>query len=240
MDSVSQPEGAFTKELPGIAARVRDAAKRILARDGFSGVTINSVAEEAGEYRTAVAYYFGGKRGLLEAVADSITPYEACVEAVARCDALPPGPERVAAHVSALRAMAEDQESFRAFFELFPHLLREEGLRQHFADLNEWYRALDVRMLGITPRDPEELRYVASILVASVDGLAFQACLDPDRVDLKKAFAVLERAVTALLPTLAAAEPVEPVDAGVPPKAATSRPGAASSRRPWHSQDGQA
>jgi AcrR family transcriptional regulator len=239
LDSVSQPEGAFTKELPAIAARVRDAAKRILARDGFSGVTINSVAEEAGEYRTAVAYYFGGKRGLLEAVADSITPYEACVEAVAQCDALPPGPERVAAHVSALRAMAEDQESFRAFFELFPHLLREEGLRRHFADLNEWYRALDVRMLGITPRDPEELRYVASILVAAVDGLAFQACLDPDRVDLKKAFAVLERAVTALLPTLAAADSVEPVDSGVRAEAATSRPGAASSRRPWHSQDGQ-
>jgi len=125
------------KELPGLAAGVRDAAKRILARDGFSGVTIHSVAEEAGEYRTAAACYFCGRQGLLEAAADSITPCEAWVEAVARCDALPPGPERVAAHISVLREMAEDRESFRAFFEMLPHLLREEGPRQHFADLNE-------------------------------------------------------------------------------------------------------
>jgi AcrR family transcriptional regulator len=206
LDLISQPKGAYTKELPEIAARLRDAAKRLLARKGYSSVTINSVAEEAGEYRTAVAYYFGGKRGLLEAVADSVTPYEACVEAVARCDGLPPGPERVSAHVSALRDMAEDQESFRAFFELFPHLLREEGLRQHFAELNEWYREVDIRMLGIVPRDDEEIRCVASILVACVDGLAFQACLDPEGVDLKKTFAMLERAITVLLPSLAADE----------------------------------
>lgn len=203
MDSVSQPDAVFTKELPEVAARIRDAAKRLLAREGFKGVTINSVAEEAGEYRTAVAYYFGGKRGLLEAVADSITPLEECVAAVAACDALPPGPERVAAQVAALRDMAEDQVSFRAYFELFPHILREEGLRKHIADLNEWYREVDVRMFGITPRDPEELRYVAALVVAAVDGLAFQACLDPERLDLKKAFAVLERALATLLPHLA-------------------------------------
>jgi len=95
-------------------------------------------------------------------------------------------------------------------------------------------------MLGITPRDPQELRYVASTLIAAVDGLAFQACLDPDRVDLKEAFAASEHAVTALLPTVAADEPVEPVDADLPTEAATSGPGPASSRRPWPSQDSQA
>ena len=198
MDPTSRPEATFARELPEIATRLRDATKRILARDGFKGVTINSVAEEAGEYRTAVAYYFGGKRGLLQAVADAITPYEACVRAVSTCDDLPPGPERVAAQVDALRLMAEDRESFRAFFELFPHVLREESLRRNLADLYEWYRELDVRMFGITG-DSEELRDAASVLLAAVDGLAFQACLDPDRVDLKRAFAMLERAVAAVL-----------------------------------------
>jgi AcrR family transcriptional regulator len=217
MKPLRKPKGAFARELPETPARLRDAAMRILARDGFSGVTINSVAEEAGEYRTSIAYYFGGKQGLLEAVAEAVNPYEEVVEGIARCDEIAPGPERVAAQVGALREMTEDKEAYLAFFELLPHVLRDEGLRTNLSDLYEWYREVDVRMFGVNSSGPEDLWYAGAIVAAVCDGLALQASLDPDRIDLKKAFAMLERALNAVLPSLSVdwpSPPEEPTPAG--------------------------
>ena len=182
LDDNEVPKEASTPPLPEVAVRLRDATKRLLARDGFDSVTIGAIAQESGEYRGSIAYYFGGKPGLLAAVADSICPREACVDAVAACEEYPPGPERVQAQMAALRAMAEDRDGFRAFFELFPHILREEGLRRNLVALYDWYRELDVRMFGVTGGDSEELKYVAAVVLGAVDGLAFQACLDPENV----------------------------------------------------------
>ena len=101
--------------------------------------------------------------------------------------------------MAALQAMAQDREAFRAFFELFPHILRDEELRQNLVALYDWYRELDMRMFGLDGVDPDDLKYSAAIVLAAVDGLAFQACLDPDNFDLEKAFAVLGRVVTSYL-----------------------------------------
>jgi AcrR family transcriptional regulator len=190
---------ASSAPLPEVAQRLRDATKRLLAREGYGAVTIGAIARESGEYRGSIAYYFGGKSGLLAAVADSICPREACVGAVAGCEAYPPGPERVHAQMAALRAMAEDRDAFRAFFELYPHILRDDELRKNLTALYDWYRELDERMFGVSTEDPEELKYAASVVLAAVDGLAFQACLDPEKFDLVKAFGALERMISVFL-----------------------------------------
>ena len=199
LDETGVPREASSPPLPEVAVRLRDATKRLLARDGFDAVTIGAIAQESGEYRGSIAYYFGGKSGLLAAVADSICPREACVDAVAACEEYPPGAERVRAQMAALQAMAEDRDSFRAFFELFPHILREDELRQNLVALYDWYRELDVRMFGVAGDDSEELKYVASAVLAAVDGLAFQACLDPENFDLEKAFSALRHVMTVFL-----------------------------------------
>lgn len=51
---------------------ILDAAFRILARDGYQGLTARSVAEEAGTNLALVNYYFGGKKGLLLALYDEL------------------------------------------------------------------------------------------------------------------------------------------------------------------------
>lgn len=51
---------------------ILDAAFRILARDGYQGLTARSVAEEAGTNLALVNYYFGGKKGMLLALYDRL------------------------------------------------------------------------------------------------------------------------------------------------------------------------
>ena len=51
---------------------ILDAAFRILARDGYQGLTARNVAEEAGTNLALVNYYFGGKKGMLLALYDRL------------------------------------------------------------------------------------------------------------------------------------------------------------------------
>lgn len=51
---------------------ILEAAFRILARDGYQGLTARNVAEEAGTNLALVNYYFGGKKGLLLALYDEL------------------------------------------------------------------------------------------------------------------------------------------------------------------------
>ena len=121
---------------------------------------------------------------------------------VAAAEQHPPGEERVRAQMTGLQAMAEDRDSMRAFWELLPHILRDERLRGDFAAVYDWYRRLDVRMFGVDSPEREELMYAGALVVAAVDGFALQACLDPEGFDLDKAFAVLQRLVTSFVQSL--------------------------------------
>jgi AcrR family transcriptional regulator len=48
--------------------QILEAARHVLAADGYSGTTTRAVAERAGVQLSLVHYHFGGKRGLLAAV----------------------------------------------------------------------------------------------------------------------------------------------------------------------------
>lgn len=53
-------------------ARILSGARALLSADGVSAFTIDAVAERAGVARMTVYYQFGSKRGLLEALFDSL------------------------------------------------------------------------------------------------------------------------------------------------------------------------
>lgn len=226
MDHLKPPSTDLSATLDPVAIKLVAAARKLLAERGFRAVTINSVTAEAGEYRTSVAYHFGGKAGLLAAVADSICPRKACAAAVAECERYPAGGDRVAAQIAALQAMAEDGDAFLSFFELWPHILRDEELRKNLASLYDWYRELDVRMFGVEGGDSDELKYAAALVLAAVDGFAFQACLDPVTFDMSKAFAVLRRLVTGLVQSALSAQLLdsEPAISPAPPLASHVSP----------------
>jgi AcrR family transcriptional regulator len=183
--------------LPPTAARLCRAARDLLVRDGFPALTVEAITQAAGENKASVRYYFGNKAGLLAALVDSLTPRGEIASMIAHTDPLPPGRERLKAHIDGLRGLMDDMDSFRAQYYLLPHILIDEELRPQIAALYEWHRQLNVRMLGIqVPTERERmLRSVGALLTAAVDGFAMQALLDPEGFQLDEAFDALEELV---------------------------------------------
>src|SRR5512137_2868963 len=135
-----------TAQLSPTARKLVAAARRLLARGGYEALTVEAVAAEAGAYRDAVRYYFGSKAAFVATVVDALA-HEQSLEGALKTRDLPAGGERVRALVDADRRLAEDLGSFRDFFTILPHALRDDELRERVARLYDWYRALYVRAL---------------------------------------------------------------------------------------------
>jgi AcrR family transcriptional regulator len=205
--------GAPLAELPATARRILEAARRILERDGYAGLTYEAIAAESGEYKDSVRYHFGGKAGLVAAVVDS-SVHDASLAIFAQARELGDARERVAAVVGASRELPGADDAW-LMWELLPHVTRRQDLRARVADLYEWYREHYLELFSADPGDartagaiPVDLaRDFASILLAVLDGLAMQKALDPDRVDLDAVFELWLRIVTASLESFGEAAP---------------------------------
>ncbi len=186
------------------AIRVLTAAQRILAERGLSALTLNAVAEESGENKAMTKYYFGNKAGLIAALVDAAV-HDECLESASRMQGVT-DQDRTRRLVDELQHMSEASPSFLAFYDLLPHALRNDDLRPRLATLYEWYLHLKLDWLGLDPDgDVElraELRPLAQLLSAVIDGLALQALIDPQRFDIEAAYAMLERILTLVLPEL--------------------------------------
>jgi AcrR family transcriptional regulator len=190
-------QGDSQTSLPPIAYRLLEAARRLAVKRGYESITIERVASEARQYRASVSYYFGNKANLIEQLADFISARGSMSRVADEVQALPVGEDRLRAHIDALRSEVENQESFMAFFVLLPHMFLNENLRDKEIELYEWWLDLTVRMFGVDASDfsDGELRTLAGVVTACVDGLAIQACLDPARFDIRGSFEMLERLV---------------------------------------------
>jgi AcrR family transcriptional regulator len=175
------------------------AARRLLARGGFEALTVEAVAAEAGAYRDAVRYHFGSKAAFIATVVDALA-HDQSLEGARKTRDLPAGAARARALVDADRRLAEDLGSFRDFFTILPHALRDEELRERVARLYDWYRALYVEALdGDDPSRAADLGAYAHLMAAMTDGLAVQKLLDPERVDLESLYALWARLLEGAL-----------------------------------------
>jgi len=186
-------------ELSPTARRLVAAARRLLARDGFEALTVEAVAAEAGAYRDAVRYHFGSKAAFVATVVDALA-HDQSLEGATKTHDLPSGGQRIRALVDADRRLAEDLSSFRDFFTILPHALRDDELRERVARLYDWYRRLYADALdGDDPARRAVLEAHAHLMAAMTDGLAVQKLLDPPRVDLEALYrlwtAMLERSL---------------------------------------------
>ena len=106
------------------------------------------------------------------------------------------GEERLQRYIEGQTRLAADADSFLVFFDLLPHVIRDERLRERVAALYEWYYTMNLEWLGLDEkvRAANRERYLGfvSLMVAVVDGLALQAALRPKGFDLEQAFSVLE------------------------------------------------
>lgn len=181
--------------LPAVARDIVAAATRLILRDGYKGLTLRAVAAEANVYGDSVRYYFGGKNGLVEAVALSLS-HDLSLNTLASVRAIADEDERMRAIAEVNRRIAEDTDSYRVYWELFPHILADRRWMAREAEDYEWYRRLYAHFFPRRPAefrdlpDPERARNMASLMVAVGDGLAVQKALDPDGVDLPAIFAL--------------------------------------------------
>jgi AcrR family transcriptional regulator len=106
--------------LPPTARRILAAARTLLERGGFSALRLQAISQASGEPKASIAYYFGNKAGLVEALVDSLI-HDANRALIIETEKLPLGGERVHALVDGERRIVADTEYFRVFFEVLPH-----------------------------------------------------------------------------------------------------------------------
>lgn len=100
-------------------ARIRDAAVRLLGRDGFAATSVRAVASAAGVSPALVLHHFGSKEGLREACDAYI------VDAViGRKDELAGDRE---ASVNAMQRWLADVEQFRPELDYMARMLTDDG-----------------------------------------------------------------------------------------------------------------
>lgn len=181
------------------AQRLLAAAQRLLTSGGFEALKLSAIARAAGESKASIGYHFGNKGGLVTALVDSFA-HDANRGLIEDTGQLPKGEERIHALIDGETRIAADAESYQSFFEVLPHALRDEDLRERVAALYDGYRETVLRCLDAAdPAAKEQLRPFAMLMIAIVDGLAIQHVLDPDVADVAAATDLWERLVRPYL-----------------------------------------
>ena len=185
-----------TPDLSPTAARILEAARRVLSRDGFRGLTFETIAKEAGENPALIRYHFGSKAGLLTALVDSVM-YQEAVELIEQLTAVPAPATSVASRCSrCTRGCRRTPTRTATSSSCVPHILRDDELQPHLRDLFDWYRKLDAWALKDAgdKEPPAHIAPMALLTVAIADGIALQKLADPD-LDVEPAFDLWRRLV---------------------------------------------
>jgi len=186
--------------LPETAQKLLLAAKAIIANEGFHALTLNSVSTLSGENKAMISYYFGNKAGLVAAVLDSVIHDEYITSQDRMKDVRPR--DRCQKLIDEMRRMDTASEEFRVFFELLPHVLRDETLRRRIALLYQWYWSLKLEWLGLPggagALDDPDLLGLTQLLSAVIDGLAVQLAIDPG-LDLANPYRVFQEMLASTI-----------------------------------------
>ena len=189
------PVGEPIANLSPSAQRLLTAAQRILAREGFAGLTLEALQAESGMNKSAVWYHFGGKPGLVAALVDVVEQEESrrLLDEVEKGTGLD---ERLEAFAGAQGQLERHADRYAQFFELLPHVLRDDELRATFARQMAWYREADRTVLAPEDAslDDPTLEALSALTVAVEDGLAIQHAADPT-VDLSAALSLWKRLI---------------------------------------------
>ncbi len=190
--------GYITSELSSTAQRILAAAQRVLQRDGYSGVTLQRVADEADEHKSLVTYHFGTKAALLTLLVDSLW-HDLDVELFHTADSLPQDSElRIQALIDAQRRLGHLTVQQQMYQDLFPNLTRGEATRRHLAALMHSYRDLHRGFLAATGLPDDDVAALAGLVLAVGDGMAVSLLVRPGEVDDDAVYALLEDMVLAL------------------------------------------
>jgi AcrR family transcriptional regulator len=184
------------------ARRILAAARRVLLRDGFGGLTFDAISAEAGENRALIRYYFGNKGGLVTALVDWMD-HKDTLALVKRLAAGEQERENFTVLLRLQRDNCKAVRENRLFYDLVPHILRDPAMRKRLAGMYKWYREFDGRVLApdAAPQKKAEAERLASLAIAVYDGMILQRACDP-AFDVDAAYETWERLMRSALEEL--------------------------------------
>lgn len=164
--------------------KLLEAARALLRERTYGNITARDLVAASNTNLGSIGYHFGSKEALLnEAIG---LAFEEWADAVIRATPIDPGPAP-SSLMDSLRAVLDDYESIRPYFHAYIEALarsaRSPALRQQLA---AHYNRQRDRVAGLlndslpATIDPEAARHLASVMIATVDGLLIQTFIDPD------------------------------------------------------------
>ncbi len=154
------------------------AATAVIAREGFSGTTMRTVAEEAGVSTGMLNHYFANRQDLLMHALTYVSE-RAHARMLQALEGIPPGRERIVALLDSMLADGENEETgetWRVWINAYGEAVRLPELRHTIESrLNSWYALLDHALEGLTPPQREGEIPWSWRLDALLNGLAIRA-----------------------------------------------------------------
>jgi AcrR family transcriptional regulator len=179
--------------------KLLDAALLCFSERGFRGTTLAHIGERAGYSRAMVTLRFGSKEGLLRELATRMLQRWGTHELEPALATLR-GVEALRTLLRLHReAVQKNREAMRALYTLMFESLHEmSDLRAAFVELDTGWRKTLERLTREAVRagelpDAVDPRALATLLLGSLRGLMMQWLLAPEKVDLTRSYAELER-----------------------------------------------
>jgi len=181
--------------------RILAAARRVITSRGLHELSVQTVATEAGVTKSAIAYHFGSKDGLVLELIGELADRES-EEARRVVGSIQDPDERFSAYMALYLHLIQTSDHWRLAFALWPTSHLDEKTRMFARSA-----ASDLEALHLTPEDPAA-QVLLSVVRAGITGLAFMYEARAPVMHIEACFAQLERGMLPVyLETLTAAGP---------------------------------
>jgi AcrR family transcriptional regulator len=183
--------------------RILAAARQIVLTRGMTALSVGEVATEAGVSKSAIAYHFGCKDGLIRAIIESMAVKQGDEPRLAVGRIEDPA-ERFHAFMSLYLDRVKTSDNFRIAFALGPTAFNEEKIR-----VSSVTAGLDMQALRLRREDPS-VGVLMTVLMSAITGLAFNHASRSAVMDLDACFARLEQSMApAFVQAMTAADQPE-------------------------------
>ena len=164
--------------------KLLEAARTLLRERTYGNITARDLVAASNTNLGSIGYHFGSKEALLnEAIGLAL---EEWAEAIIQATRIDPGSGTLSL-TDSLRAVLDEYDSIRPYYHAYIEALARsarspelrEQLAAHYNRQRDRIAGMLIDSLGDTV-DPDNARHLASVMIATVDGLLIQTFLDPD------------------------------------------------------------